>query len=100
MINNIDKRKNILFKFESGMTCQIITFNRCLLRDDVFPSILAKIGDDKLNIKKLTFIYNCEDKTQHFLNNEPVSSLNLPDMSEIQVRTMKSILPDSTIIFN
>ena len=95
------KRKNISFKFEGGKIYQTVTFDRCLLRDDVFSAILAQMEDNsKVNIKKLKFYYNSQDITEHFLNNDPVRCLNLPYTSEITVCKLKNILPDSTVILN
>ena len=99
--NNNNTTKTILFKFENGKKYEAITFDRSLLRDEVFPLILEQMeNDDKLDIEKLTFNYNGLDITQHFLNNDPVRSLNLPAKSIIEVNKTNNFLLDKTAILN
>ena len=99
--NNNNTTKTILFKFENGKKYQAVTFDRKLLRDDVFPLILEQMeNDDKLDIEKLTFNYNGQDITQHFLNNDPVRCLNLPANSIIEVNKTNNFLLDKTANLN
>ena len=99
--NNNNAKKTILFKFENGKKYEAITFDRSLLRDEVFPLILEQMeNDDKLDIEKLTFNHNGLDITQHFLNNDPVRSLNLTAKIIIEVNKANNFLLDKTAILN
>ena len=99
--NNNNAKKTILFEFENGKKYEAITFDRSLLRDEVFPLILEQMeNDDKLDIEKLTFNHNGLDITQHFLNNDPVRSLNLTAKIIIEVNKANNFLLDKTAILN
>ena len=88
-----NKIKTILFKFEDGKKYQVITFDRCLLRDDVFSNLLTQMDiNSQPDIFTLTFHHNGQDKTKFFYNNDSVSCLNLTNFSTTEVCKIKNIL--------
>ena len=87
-----NKMKTILLKFEDGKKYSVITFDRCLLRDDVFSAALAQMDpNNQPDIFKFSFHLNGQDITKYFYNNDSVSCLKLSDFSTIEVCKIKNI---------
>ena len=95
IMNNNDpndkKVKTILFKFENGIKCPMVTFNNCYLRE-LYSLVLIQIGNnDFSDMNKLKFYYCARDITDYFVANKQVKSLGLPMSSVIDVVRLQNI---------
>ena len=85
MNNLINQIVNIIFKFEGGQKCSIVTFTTCKLAD-IFYLALMQIGNSEYSdIRQFKFSYSTHDISSHFLNNDEVKILKLPEFSIIEV---------------
>ena len=77
LINNQDKILTIIFNFENKVKCPIAIFPKSRLME-IFSLVTIQIENCSYsNIYGLTFLYNSQDITSNFLNNDEVSCLNL-----------------------
>ena len=90
-MNNINNNQNnntiktLIFKFENGRKCTTLANESCKLKD-LYSIVFAQINNDEYyNINNMKFLYNTNNITKHFLNNDFVKCLNLPDLSTIDV---------------
>ncbi len=85
---------NIIFHFESGKKCPIVTVNSCRLKY-VFNLVLVQLWNEdySFDLRNTKFVHNSQDVSRYFLNNEKVSSLKLPmnSTSTIEVIGLRNL---------
>ena len=83
--------KTFIFHLDNGQKCQTLSIDRCRL-GDLYYIAFAQINNEAYRyINNLQFLYNAEDITKHFLYNDFVGSLKLPNFSVIYVMKLKNI---------
>ena len=95
--NNIKKSNqneqimNIIFKFEGGKKCPIVTFNSCKLGDIFYLALMQTGNNEDSDIRQFKFCYCTEDISKHFVNNDEVEVLHLPRTSFINVMKYNNV---------
>ena len=89
-----EKLMNIIFHFESGKKCPIVTVNSCRLKY-VFNLVLVQLWNEdySFDLRNTKFVHNSQDVSRYFLNNDKVSSLKLPmnSTSTIEVIGLRNL---------
>ena len=80
---------NIIFHFESGKKCPIVTVNSCRLKY-VFNLVLVQLWNEdySFDLRNTKFVHNSQDVSRYFLNNDKVSSLKLPMNSTSTIKVI------------
>ena len=79
----------IIFIFDGGLKYTISTFSTCRLMD-VFSLVINR-NKEYQDLTRLSFHYNSINITSHFLNNDEVDALKLPNNCMINVDKIKNV---------
>ena len=79
----------IIFIFDGGLKYTISTFSTCRLMD-VFSLVINR-NKEYQDLTLLSFHYNSINITSHFLNNDEVDELKLPNNCMINVDKIKNV---------